>query len=103
MKKIAAIKNILIVLVAVSAIHSTDANASITNSGLLDNVLTTYNAAAAGWSATITARATFLFWSLATISMVWTFGMMHLRRAEIGEFFGEFIKFIVFTGLTGCC
>ena len=98
MKKIAAIKNILIVLVAVSAIHSTDANASITNSGLLDNVLTTYNAAAAGWSATITARATFLFWSLATISMVWTFGMMHLRRAEIGEFFGEFIKFIVFTG-----
>ena len=98
MKKIAAIKNILIVLVAVSAIYSIDVNAAITNSGLLDNVLTTYNVAAAGWAATITARATFLFWSLATISMVWTFGMMHLRRAEIGEFFGEFIKFIVFTG-----
>lgn len=88
-------KSILLLLFAV---YSTEATAAITNAGLLDNVLATYKAAATGWAATITARATFLFWSLATISMVWTFGMLHLRRADIGEFYGEFIKFSVFTG-----
>jgi len=30
--------------------------------------------------------------------MVWTFGMMALRKADIGEFYAEFIRFIVFTG-----
>lgn len=79
-------------------VYSVDANAAITNSGLLDNVLTSYSNAAAAWANTITARATFLFWSLATISMVWTFGMLHLKKADIGEFYGEFIRFTMFTG-----
>ena len=39
-----------------------------------------------------------LFWSLVMISMVWTFGFMALRRADLGEFFGEFIRFTIFTG-----
>jgi P-type conjugative transfer protein TrbL len=30
--------------------------------------------------------------------MVWTFGLMALRRADIGEFFTEFIRFTVTTG-----
>lgn len=32
------------------------------------------------------------------ISMVWTFGMMALRKADIGEFFAELVRFIIFTG-----
>lgn len=32
------------------------------------------------------------------ISMVWTFGMMALRKADIGDFFAEFTRFIIFTG-----
>ncbi len=39
-----------------------------------------------------------LFWSLVVISMVWTFGMMLLRKADIGEFFAEFVRFTIFTG-----
>ncbi len=30
--------------------------------------------------------------------MIWTFGQMALRKADIGEFFAEFIRFIIFTG-----
>jgi type IV secretion system protein VirB6/type IV secretion system protein TrbL len=48
---------------------------------------------------TILTHASRLFWTLALISMVWTFGMMALRRADIGEFFAEFVRFTIFTGL----
>lgn len=74
------------------------AHAEVTNEGLMKSFLENLKANAAGWGDTITSHATFLFWALATISMVWTFGMMALRRADIGEFFAEFIKFIMFTG-----
>ena len=74
------------------------AHAEVTNEGLMKSFLEKFKANAAGWGDTITSHATFLFWALATISMVWTFGMMVLRRADIGEFFAEFIKFIMFTG-----
>jgi type IV secretion system protein VirB6/type IV secretion system protein TrbL len=30
--------------------------------------------------------------------MVWTFGMMALRKADIGEFFAELVRFTIFTG-----
>jgi type IV secretion system protein VirB6/type IV secretion system protein TrbL len=39
-----------------------------------------------------------LFWTLVVISMVWTFGMMALRKADIGEFFAELVRFTIFTG-----
>ncbi len=72
--------------------------AEINNTGVLDNVLARYSAIAATWAATITTHATRLFWTLATISMVWTFGMMALRKSDIGEFFAEFVRFTIFTG-----
>jgi len=96
--KITFTKSISIFLILLFAAYSVEVNAAINSSGLLDSVLTNYKAAASSWAATITARATFLFWTLATISMVWTFGMLLLRKADIGEFYGEFIRFIVFTG-----
>ncbi|MDP2975303.1 MAG: P-type conjugative transfer protein TrbL, partial [Anaerolineales bacterium] len=80
------------------ALFSISAHAAIDNAGVLDNVLTRYQTAASTWQAVIAARATWLFWVLATISMVWTFGMMALRKADIGEFFAEFIRFTVTTG-----
>jgi type IV secretion system protein VirB6/type IV secretion system protein TrbL len=96
--KITLIKSTSILLILLFSVYSVEVNAAINSTGLLDSVLTTYKAAASSWAATITARATFLFWTLATISMVWTFGMLVLRKADIGEFYGEFIRFIVFTG-----
>jgi type IV secretion system protein TrbL len=77
---------------------SVEAQAAIDSSDVLDNVLARYSAAASLWAATITARASWLFWTLALISMVWTFGMLALRKADIGEFYAEFARFTIFTG-----
>ena len=80
------------------AFFTLDANAAIDNTGILDDVLQRYSAAASTWATIISAAATRLFWALVVISMVWTFGFMALRKADIGEFFAEFLRFTIFTG-----
>lgn len=70
----------------------------LSSSGVLDDVLDRFNNSAATWGAAITNAASWLFWTLVVISMVWTFGMMALRKADIGEFFAEFVRFTIFTG-----
>lgn len=47
----------------------------------------------------IVHAAAYLFWSLATISLVWSMTTILLRRADFGELFLELVRFIVFTGL----
>jgi P-type conjugative transfer protein TrbL len=74
------------------------AHATIETNDILDNVHDVYAAAATAWASVIKANATRLFWTLALISMVWTFGMMALRSADIAEFFAEFVRFTIFTG-----
>ncbi|HHM8745930.1 TPA: P-type conjugative transfer protein TrbL [Pseudomonas aeruginosa] len=74
------------------------AYAQIDNAGILDNVLQRYQDAASGWATVVQNAASWLFWTLTVISMVWTFGMMALRKADIGEFFAEFVRFTIFTG-----
>lgn len=80
------------------AFFSLSAQAAIDSAGVLDSVTLRYQAATSTWASIISARASWLFWVLATISMVWTFGMMSLRKSDIGEFFAEFIRFTVTTG-----
>ena len=75
-----------------------DAQAAVNSAGVFDNVLAKYQAAASGWAGVISSRANWLFWTLVVISMVWTFGIMALRKADIGEFFAEFVRFTIFTG-----
>ncbi|MGQ0555544.1 MAG: P-type conjugative transfer protein TrbL [Nitrospiraceae bacterium] len=75
-----------------------EAHAAINSSGLLDTALQSFQTSAAGWAAYITARASWLFWTLATISLVWTMGQLAMRRAELGEFLGEFLSFTLMTG-----
>lgn len=77
---------------------SASVSAAIDNSNILDTVLEKYASAASGWASIIVKHATWLFWTLVVISMVWTFGIMALKRADLGEFFAEFIRFIMFTG-----
>jgi type IV secretion system protein VirB6/type IV secretion system protein TrbL len=72
--------------------------AAITSTGLLDDTTIRFLDESEKWGETITTYATWLFWVLATISMVWTFGTMALRKADIGEFFAEFLRFTVTTG-----
>lgn len=69
-----------------------------TNQGVLDQVSQKFFNKAKGWHAALEAAATRLFWTLVLISMVWTFGMMILRKADLGDFFAEFTRFIIFTG-----
>lgn len=78
--------------------YSSTASAALQTNGVLDEVLTQFHNQAAAWQVTITHAASWLFWTLAIISMVWTFGMKALRTADIGEFFAEFVRFTIFTG-----
>ena len=70
----------------------------VTGQNVLDQVAQKFGTKAKGWQTVLEAAATRLFWTLVLISMVWTFGMMILRKADIGEFFAEFTRFIIFTG-----
>ncbi|WP_443093062.1 type IV secretion system protein, partial [Duganella phyllosphaerae] len=72
--------------------------AAIPDTGLLDDVANRFLTQSATWGTVIKNYASWLFWVLATISMVWTFGLMALRKADIGEFFAEFVRFTVTTG-----
>ena len=91
-------KKISIILVVFLIIQTPEALAAINGQNIFDDVENKYKAAASGWASTLTTRASWLFWVLALISMVWTHGMLLFRKADIAEFYGEFIRFIVFTG-----
>jgi len=80
------------------ALFSVQAYAAVDNVGVLNKAHDKFEAAATAWQTVMIARATWLFWLLALLSMVWTFGSMALRRADIGEFFAEFVRFTLFTG-----
>ena len=83
---------------AALAFYSTSASAQLSNQGMLDQVVTEFATRASAWQAVVTDAASWLFWTLVVISMVWTFGMMALRKADIGEFFAELVRFTIFTG-----
>ena len=80
------------------ALYSTAASAQLTNQGMLDQVATEFATRASAWQTVVMNAAMWLFWTLGTISLVFTFGFMALRKADIGEFFAEFIRFILFFG-----
>ena len=69
------------------------------NQSVLDQVVQKFGGKVRSWKNIIQGAAERLFWTLVLISMVWTFGMMLLRKADIGDFFAEFTRFIIFTGL----
>lgn len=85
-------------LVTLCVVASGPAFSAISDANLLDDVTKKFLDQASTWAGTITGYATRLFWTLATISMAWTFGFMALRKADLGEFFSEFIKFTITTG-----
>ena len=72
--------------------------AALDNKGVFDTVTDHFAAQAASWQSAMMNAATWLFWTLGTISLAWTAGMMVLRKADLGEFFAEFARFIVFFG-----
>lgn len=96
--KMSRIAWLLLLWLAVFSVRAYAAGPGATSDDVMDNVLNRYATVASTWGSLMTTRATWLFWLLVVISMVWTFGLMALRKADIGEFFAEFIRFTMFTG-----
>ncbi|MEO5793724.1 MAG: P-type conjugative transfer protein TrbL [Rhodoferax sp.] len=88
----------IILIGAALALYSTGAAAQLSNQGMLDQVVNQFATKAASWQTVVMTAATWLFWTLGTISLVWTGGMLALRKADIGEFFAEFVRFTLFFG-----
>jgi len=94
-----SIRHILLNLLPLALLlFAVDASAELATNGLLDDLSERFRTQAATWGDIFKTHASWLFWTLATISMVWTFGMLALRKADIGEFFAEFIRFAIFVG-----
>lgn len=79
--------------------HSAQASSpGINNADLLDSILLRFENTASGWTNRLVEFGTWLFWGLALISMVWTYGVMALKKADIGEFLAETVRFFATTG-----
>lgn len=78
--------------------YCSNAEAAALNSRILNNVTDQFHNQTASWGGVISGYATTLFWAFGTISLVWTGAMLILRKSDIGEFFAEFVRFIMFFG-----
>lgn len=88
----------LFALFCFGLLMASTSHAATPDSAVFDEVMGKYQAAASGWEKTIITHAYQLFWSLTLISMVWTFGILALKKADISDFFVELIRFLGFTG-----
>lgn len=86
------------------ALYSNAASAELafhdaaTNMGVLDQVIKEFANRASAWQVVIYDAASWLFWTLGTISFAWTMGMLAIRKADLADFFGEFIRFTLTFG-----
>ncbi len=75
------------------------AKATAADGKILDATIDRYMEEAAKWEPRIKMAAKTMFWILATVSMVFTFAFMFARgNVGLGDFFGEFLRFIVTVG-----
>lgn len=86
-----------IVAIALIALSLQAQAAAPEGGGIMNDILTRFQTVAATWAGKISTYASWLFWILALISMVWTFGMMALKKADIGEVLAETIRFFATT------
>ena len=77
---------------------SNSALAVVDNSGVLTSITDKFYTIASSWSGIMLGYASNLFWTLAVISLVFTGIKLILSKADIGDFFAEFIRFILSTG-----
>ncbi|EEI0740452.1 P-type conjugative transfer protein TrbL [Salmonella enterica] len=78
---------------------STQAQAApLDSAGLLDDILNRFANVASTWAGTIQNYATWIFWSLAVISMVWTFAMMAMQGEGLSAALAEIVRFFAVLG-----
>lgn len=97
-EKLAAILAAMLLLYSAGAAAQLSYVDPVTNQGILDRVVSEFGTRAAAWQAAVMSAASWLFWTLGTISFTWTMGMLALKKADIGDFFAEFIRFTLFFG-----
>ncbi len=68
------------------------------SAGLFDSILERFARTSATWGTKMVDYGTWLFWSLTLLSMVWTYGLMALKKADIQEFLAETVRFFTVTG-----
>jgi type IV secretion system protein TrbL len=88
---------IFLTLIICLLAYSSTASAAM-DQGVLDDVLSKYQSAVSGWSGVMIKYATWLFWGLALISMVWTFGMMVFQGDNFSSAIAEIVRFFAVTG-----
>lgn len=101
MKTAIRVMTVVLPILLAMALFGSDAHAAVEPSDsmdVLDGVLDQVQMSSLKWQPIISQYASWLFWTLVAVSMSWTFGVMALRKADLAEFFAEFIRFIVFTG-----
>lgn len=64
-----------------------------------NNILALIQNGLKNWIPTVKTACLYVFFALATINLVWTFGMMALRGFELGEFLAELVKKILYIGI----
>jgi len=86
-------------LLLVSFSTSAPAQAALnTGDGVLNEMTRRFQIAMAGWSDAILTVASGMFWSLATISLVWMAAQLILRKGDIGDVAGELLRYVAFLG-----
>jgi type IV secretion system protein TrbL len=73
------------------------AHAQAGGSGFIDNISQQYSSSAQQWVKSIQGHAIPLFWTLATISAVWSFIQLALRQADLADLFGTAVRFLLST------
>jgi type IV secretion system protein TrbL len=97
MKKLLVSSVLICLLTALfNPVHAS--SLGVNNADLLDSILLRFEHTASGWGKRLVELGTGLFWGLTLISMVWTYGLMALRKADIGEFLAETVRFFATTG-----
>ncbi|WP_322005822.1 P-type conjugative transfer protein TrbL [Paraburkholderia tropica] len=96
MKKLSVL---VLAIVVASLLLTAQAHAApVDSAGIMDNILQRFSENASHWRNAIISYATWLFWSLALLSMVWTFGMLALKNGGISEALAEIVRFLAVTG-----
>src|SRR5471030_1815039 len=77
---------------------SWNVDAAIDNAGILNTVLNRFQEMTSAWGTVMVQYASWLFWGLALISMVWTFGIQALKNGDIQALLAEIVSYLAVTG-----
>ncbi len=72
---------------------------SYADTGILDNIASSYKNASTGWATTLLGYANRLFMLLATIELAWSFGVWAMDKSELQGFTSAIVKKIMWIGL----